>query len=87
MKLFEDKYEKELESLKEKTVIKQKFIDEYENVDGKKEELLQKLSGLENECTLLKSTLESTDSAVVEADRRNDELIVILKPPFNIFLW
>lgn len=63
--------------MKEKRKLKQREIDDYKNVDGKKEELLEKMEVLENECNLLRSTLESTESAVIEAERRNDELIVI----------
>lgn len=77
LKMFKDKYEKELESLKEKRRTKQKEIDEYKNVDGKREELLQKMKILETENAALDATLESTESAVIEAERRNEELIVI----------
>lgn len=66
-----------MDSLKEKRKMKQKEIEEYKNVDGKKEELLQDMDVLENECKSSQSTLESTELAVVEAERRNDELIVI----------
>lgn len=76
LKAFVTRYETELEKLKQKKIDMLTKIEDMKNVDRKKQEFEQEKLDLEEECEALKAKLESTQAAVVEAQRKNNEILV-----------
>ncbi|KAK9694094.1 hypothetical protein QE152_g33754 [Popillia japonica] len=75
LKAFVTRYETELEKLKQKKIDMLTKIEDMKNVDRKKQEFEQEKLDLEEECEALKAKLESTQAAVVEAQRKNNEIL------------
>lgn len=60
---------------KEDTMIRE--IESYKNVDGKREEFVERKAILEKEVESSRSVLDTTNSAVAEVQRRKTELKVL----------
>ncbi|GJQ74954.1 hypothetical protein Trydic_g9580 [Trypoxylus dichotomus] len=75
LKAFQVRYEAELEKLKKKKDEMLAAIEDMKDVDRKKEEFHQEKNNLEEEYEALRAKLETTQAAVVEAQRKNSEIL------------
>lgn len=78
MNAFKIRYETELDKLNQRRLEMLTEMEDMKDVDRKKEEMNQERINLEEDRETIKAKLESTKAAVVEVQRKNNDILVSL---------